>query len=129
MYPANHKISWPPSPGLVFLTIPYLRTAYNEIYRLIFSELETKWEMAVQRKPRVGETEEQVAREAVREEDEDAFFEVRVALRGEENIDPQGPNEELPALPPRFEQMQIRRFSDPSLAENNDTEDVDEKGC
>ena len=52
---------WPPSPALTIAVLPYIRQAYNELYRHTFSELETQWDKAVQRKPREGETEEDVA--------------------------------------------------------------------
>jgi hypothetical protein len=40
-----------------------MRTAYNELYRMTFAELEKKWDQAILRKPREGETIEQVAQE------------------------------------------------------------------
>ena len=60
--PENRDLRhWPPSPALTVAVLPYIRTAYNELYRHTFSDLEKKWDKAVQRKPREGETEEQVA--------------------------------------------------------------------
>ncbi|RKF58046.1 putative ring finger domain-containing protein [Erysiphe neolycopersici] len=82
--PANQKISWPPPPGLVFATLPYLKTAYDELYRYAFSRLESKWDMAVQRKPRAGETQEEIAFEAERE-DAEGFLEIRLALTEEDD--------------------------------------------
>ncbi|TVY59538.1 E3 ubiquitin-protein ligase MARCH5, partial [Lachnellula suecica] len=62
--PSNRDfVHWPPTPGLTFATLPYLRTAYCELYRLAFENLEKKWDLAVQRKPREGETAEQIARD------------------------------------------------------------------
>ncbi|POS83051.1 hypothetical protein EPUL_005503 [Erysiphe pulchra] len=84
MNPANQKISWPPPPGLVFATLPYLKTAYNELYRYAFGRLESKWDMAVQRKPRAGETQEEIAFEAERE-DAEGFLEIRLALTEEDD--------------------------------------------
>lgn len=57
-------LQWPPSPGLTLATLPYFRAFYNESYKYLFQELETQWDQAVQRKPREGETVEDVAREA-----------------------------------------------------------------
>ncbi|KAF8852842.1 hypothetical protein BDZ45DRAFT_694712 [Acephala macrosclerotiorum] len=78
--PSHRNITWPPSPGLAFATIPYFRTLYNQLYRHTFSSLEKQWDMAVQRKPREGETAEQIAEQARREaRDEDgvnAIFEL-----------------------------------------------------
>src|SRR3954447_8147294 len=63
--------------------LPYIRGAYNDVYRRIFQDLEKKWDDAVRRKPREGETEEDVAA-AAREDDD--FFDLEVELR-EEFID------------------------------------------
>lgn len=52
---------WPPTPGLSFAVLPYVRATYNEIYKYAFADLEKKWDMAVQRRPREGETAEQIA--------------------------------------------------------------------
>jgi hypothetical protein len=49
---------------LAIAVLPYIRRAYNELYRITFAELEKKWDQAVLRKPREGETIEQVAQEA-----------------------------------------------------------------
>lgn len=60
--PENHHIPhWPPSPGLALATLPYIRSAYNELYASVFAELENGWNQAVQRRPREGETAEDVA--------------------------------------------------------------------
>lgn len=68
---------WPPSPGLTFATLPYLRTAYNEFYRFTFTALERKWDLAVQRKPREGETAEQIRQQA-EDDDDRAIFEFEI---------------------------------------------------
>ncbi|RDL42158.1 uncharacterized protein BP5553_02137 [Venustampulla echinocandica] len=87
LYFLNHShqniYDWPPSPGLTFATIPYLRTAYSELYRYAFADLEKKWDMAVQRKPREGETAEQIARNADNEEGR-AIFELEIVQEIEE---------------------------------------------
>lgn len=44
---------WPPSAAMTFAVIPYLRGAYNEVYRRLFSEREQRWLKQVQ--PRAGE--------------------------------------------------------------------------
>lgn len=68
---------WPPSPGLTFATLPYLRTAYNEFYRYALADLERKWDLAVQRKPREGETAEQI-RQQMEDDDDRAIFELEI---------------------------------------------------
>lgn len=57
-------VTWPPSPGLSFALLPSIRTVYNSLYSRIFSSLEKKWDLAVQRQPREGETAEQIAADA-----------------------------------------------------------------
>jgi hypothetical protein len=79
--PKNRIIHWPPSPALTFATVPYLRTAYAELYRYTFGDLEKKWEQAVQRKPREGETAEQIAAAQAQEDREEggrAIFELEI---------------------------------------------------
>jgi hypothetical protein len=72
--PAHRDIyHWPPPPGLAFATLPYVFAAYNNVYRHTFAQLETKWDQAVQRKPREGETAEQIAQQRVREEEDNIF--------------------------------------------------------
>lgn len=62
MFPGNHILpSWPPSSGMAFAFLPIVRSAYNEVYSYLFSEHEKRWALAVQRKPRDGETAEEVA--------------------------------------------------------------------
>lgn len=55
-------LDWPPTPGLTFAALPYIRTAYSEFYRFTFAGLEKKWDLAAQRTPREGETAEEIAR-------------------------------------------------------------------
>jgi hypothetical protein len=77
----EHSITqWPPSKALAFATLPYIRSAYNELYKHTFTDLEKKWDLAVQRKPREGETQEQVEQEQNRA-DNDALFDLEVELR------------------------------------------------
>ncbi|KAH6678182.1 hypothetical protein B0J14DRAFT_582118 [Halenospora varia] len=83
-------IDWPPSPGLVFAVVPYLRLSYNSLYKHTFGNLEKKWELAVQRKPREGETAEEIAQQQ-RDEEDGAIFEVIV----EEEEIPPGPGRRL----------------------------------
>ncbi|OBT55194.1 hypothetical protein VE04_03740 [Pseudogymnoascus sp. 24MN13] len=47
LFPQNHHIPhWPPSPGLAVATLPYIRSAYNELYSSLFADLENDWNMA-----------------------------------------------------------------------------------
>lgn len=64
-------LHWPPSPGFTLATLPYIRTAYIEGYKYFFKDLEKKWERAVQRSPREGETAEEIARAADAPDDDD----------------------------------------------------------
>lgn len=60
--PRNSPVfAWPPSPGLALLSLPYIRTLYNEAYTQIFAEHEKRWRLAIQRHPREGETAEEIA--------------------------------------------------------------------
>ncbi len=56
-------ITWPPSPSIVLLALPYIRSAYNESYHAFFAEREKQWRFAIQRQPREGETPEDIARQ------------------------------------------------------------------
>ena len=61
--------------------LPYFRAAYFELYRTTFGDLEKKWDQAVQRKPREGETAEQVAQAQqgrVREMGDDVEIEIQL---------------------------------------------------
>ncbi|CZR61818.1 uncharacterized protein PAC_11715 [Phialocephala subalpina] len=87
--PSHRNINWPPSPGLAFATIPYLRSLYNGLYRHTFADLEKQWDMAVQRKPREGETAEEIAAQARAEQREEdgvnAIFELEWIEEDEDN--------------------------------------------
>ncbi|CAG8954562.1 hypothetical protein HYFRA_00004479 [Hymenoscyphus fraxineus] len=83
---------WPPSPGLTFATLPYIRTAYNEFYRYSFAALERKWDLAVQRKPREGETAEEI-RQQVEDDNDRAIFELEIVDEAEEV--PPGPGADV----------------------------------
>ncbi|KAM0136119.1 hypothetical protein ACHAP3_004741 [Botrytis cinerea] len=72
--------SWPPSPGRAFVLVPYVRLAYNTLYRHMFSDLEKKWDLAVQRKPREGETAEQIAAEQRRGGEGDGFLALEMEM-------------------------------------------------
>jgi hypothetical protein len=72
--------SWPPSPALTLAVLPYIRTTYNELYKHTFSDLEKQWDTAVQRKPREGETAEQIAAEQQGQREEGGFFDIEVEL-------------------------------------------------
>ena len=86
MDPAHRNIlHWPPSPGLTFAAVPYIRTAYNELYKHTVGPLEKKWELAVQRKPREGETAEQIAAQAAEEEEGEVIFELEFGHDHEED--------------------------------------------
>lgn len=84
LFSSRHRnVSWPPSAGLTFAVLPYIRSFYNELYRNAFGELEKKWEYAVQRKPREGETAEQIAALA-QEDDHDAIIGLEIGFDEEE---------------------------------------------
>ncbi|KAJ8060973.1 hypothetical protein OCU04_010053 [Sclerotinia nivalis] len=77
--PDNKNItSWPPSPGRTFALLPYVRLAYNTLYHHMFYDLEKRWDLAVQRKPREGETAEQIALEQRRGQEGFLNFEVEI---------------------------------------------------
>ena len=44
---------WPPSAAMTFATLPYLRGAYNEVYKRMFAQRVVKWTKELQ--PRAGE--------------------------------------------------------------------------
>ncbi|KAJ5481703.1 Zinc fingerRING-CH-type [Penicillium sp. IBT 31633x] len=48
------QIVWPPSPSVVFSTLPYIKYMYGAIYDRLFGRLEQKWIAEVQ--PRAAET-------------------------------------------------------------------------
>ncbi|KAG4032131.1 hypothetical protein MFRU_007g00450 [Monilinia fructicola] len=79
--PDNKSITtWPPSPGRTFALLPYVRFAYNTLYHHMFYNLEKKWDLAVQRKPREGETAEQIALEQRREQEGEGFLNFEVEI-------------------------------------------------
>lgn len=84
--PENRDLRhWPPSPALTVAVLPYVRSAYNEIYRLTFGDLEKKWDQAVQRPPREGETVEVMgANQAVDAEEEGGIFDFQLQFINEE---------------------------------------------
>ncbi|TAQ83240.1 hypothetical protein B7494_g8436 [Chlorociboria aeruginascens] len=83
----RYDLHWPPGPGMTLALLPYIRTAYNETYRYAVGDLERKWEKAVQRKPREGETEEEVAQAAARAADnDDPIFNVEVEIVNEGEV-------------------------------------------
>ena len=47
---------WPPSVAMVVASLPYLRGAYYELYKRVFTKRERAWEKEV--KPKLGEDEE-----------------------------------------------------------------------
>ena len=65
--------NWPPTPGLAFASLPQFLTLYNNFYQYTFGDLERKWDQAVQRKPRDGETVEQIAEQQADQEDDNIF--------------------------------------------------------
>jgi hypothetical protein len=69
------------------VTIPYLRAAYTELYKHTFADLEKKWDLAVQRTPREGETAEQIAAQAA-DEEEHPIFELEIIHEVEDNAPP-----------------------------------------
>ncbi|KAL3427871.1 hypothetical protein PVAG01_01380 [Phlyctema vagabunda] len=93
---------WPPSPSLTFAVLPYVRSTYNYLYRLVFSQHIARWDKAIQRTPREGETPEQIQaanRAALAEED--AILDIQVELledADDENEEDLGHNgqDELP---------------------------------
>lgn len=91
---------WPPSPGLTFATLPYIRSLYNEFYKQAFGDLEKKWDRAVMRKPREGETADDVAEAQNAQAGENRFlgvdFEMEIVHRHEEHE-----HEPVPQPPPQ----------------------------
>lgn len=90
---------WPPSPGLSFALLPYFRSIYYEAFKYTFSDLEKKWDQAVQRKPREGETAEQVAAAAEREGDDGNVINIEIDIEMEG--DEANPNEGDQPVPPQ----------------------------
>ncbi|KAH6718776.1 hypothetical protein BKA61DRAFT_731332 [Leptodontidium sp. MPI-SDFR-AT-0119] len=71
----HFNLTWPPTPGLTFATIPFIKKGYNAAYSYAFSDLEKQWDRAVQRRAREGETAEQIENQAA-EDDGRAIFDV-----------------------------------------------------
>lgn len=104
---------WPPSPGLSFALLPYLRLVYRGVMDHAFGKLEQQWDRAVQRTPREGETAEQVANGAINEDDADVInIEIELAIEGEEDGEEDGqealPIVDLPARRPEDSRNEIR---------------------
>ncbi|TVY14093.1 putative RING finger protein [Lachnellula arida] len=97
--------NWPPTPGLTFAIIPYLRVAYSNLYRYAFQDLEKKWDLAVQRAPREGETAEQIAEDRLNGGAEaeglgNAIIEIEI---GDDFLG----NAQRPAAPQRVDAVQL----------------------
>lgn len=69
----NDAIVWSPTPGLTFAAIPFIKKVYNSLYHHTFSALEKDWERAVLRKPREGETAEDIEQQAAGNEGRAVF--------------------------------------------------------
>jgi len=92
--PSNRDLRhWPPSPALTIAILPYLRSAYNEIYKHSLSNLEKTWDQAVQRRPREEETTQQVADQAAANGDGRAIFDLEVEIINREVVEEGGPAE------------------------------------
>lgn len=55
--PQNENLDltlWPPSAAMTVAALPYLRGAYNEVFKRLFSERQKRWNKEIQ--PRAGET-------------------------------------------------------------------------
>merc|ERR1712225_233345 len=91
-------MGWPPSPGLTFATIPILKKFYNALYNHTFSDLEKKWDRAVQRRPREGETAEEIEHQAA-EDDGRAIFDVEWVHEEVDVVAPAAADGAVPAQP------------------------------
>jgi hypothetical protein len=67
--------------------LPYIRLSYLSLYDKYVYPQEKKWELAVQRKPREGETTDDVARALQREDDEDNLLGIAVEIDYVEEAD------------------------------------------
>lgn len=97
---AQSTNSWnfrPPSPRLAFAVIPWVANLYNEAYQIAFGKSIKKWDRAVQRTPREGETAAEV--EAAQNLDfaGDDDFEVNIQV---DLAFGAGPEEDVIADPP-----------------------------
>lgn len=95
-------MEWPPSPGLTLATLPLFRIGYSEAHKYFFQDLEKKWNQAVQRQPREGETAEDVARAAEAREERHEL-EVGIELGP---IEDDGTDEEDADIPDVLDQQQ-----------------------
>lgn len=84
--------------------MPYIRSAYNELYKIAFGELEKKWDRAVQRTPTgdgnggpgEAEMEDDVVQQLERVENELFELQVEINARVDEDI-PNPPQQNQPA--------------------------------
>lgn len=53
--------------------LPFIKTVYSRLYKYSLGSLEKQWDLAVQRKPREGETAEGIAAAALQAEEEEAL--------------------------------------------------------
>jgi len=97
-----------------FIALPYLRSAYNELYKHVFGNLEKQWDLAVQRKPREGETAEQVAQAHDEAQMGDGILDIQVEI-----IDVQEDQEEVP------ENAAGQQALDPPLVEQHGVQDAE----
>ncbi|KAI9738985.1 MAG: hypothetical protein M1818_005299 [Claussenomyces sp. TS43310] len=113
---------WPPNPALVFAIVPYLRMAYRELYKHSFRSLEKEWDQAVQRRPREGETAEQLAR--ARAEDDQANepgiidIEVEILNVQEDQEQVEGAPQDNQGLPGAGQAAQAQAGQVPNLQAN-----------
>lgn len=65
---------------MAFAVLPYLRSAYNEFYRISFAKLEKQWDQAILRKPREGETANEVAQGMEERGGEGGVLELQIGI-------------------------------------------------
>lgn len=101
--PQRETSLWPPSAAMTLATLPYIRAAYNGIYKRIFTPLEKTWTREVQ--PRAGEDgndANELDNEPVNHEDQDGMnIELGIQV---EIIEDDGEEEEVEAGGPPQEQ-------------------------
>jgi hypothetical protein len=74
--------------------LPYIRSAYIELYRSVFGELEKQWNQAAQRKPREGETAEDVAHaQADRQNEGNGILDIELEIINIQEEDDEEDNE------------------------------------
>ena len=93
--------------------MPYLRMLYVEAYKYAFGDLEKKWDRAVLRTPREGETAEQIAAAQAADEEEHAIFELEIVREVEHQHGPREP------IPPVQNQAQAQAGQNPPAADAN----------